>query len=47
MALPRMLALAEAVWSPRAARDWASFAGRLPAHLAWLERWPANFGRQS
>jgi hexosaminidase len=37
MALPRMLALAEVVWSPRDARDWADFAGRLPAQLVRLD----------
>jgi len=37
MALPRMLALAEVVWSPLARRDWADFAGRLPAQLARLD----------
>jgi hexosaminidase len=37
MALPRMLALAEVVWSPLPARDWADFAGRLPAQLARLD----------
>jgi hexosaminidase len=37
MALPRMLALAEVVWSPQGARDWMGFAGRLPAQLARLD----------
>ncbi len=37
MALPRMLALAEVVWSPAGARVWADFAGRLPAQLARLD----------
>jgi hexosaminidase len=40
MALPRMLALAEVVWSPRAARDWASFSQRLQEHPpARTESW--------
>jgi hexosaminidase len=37
MALPRMLALAEVVWSPREARDWDRFVGRLPARLRELD----------
>jgi hexosaminidase len=37
MALPRMLALAEVVWSPKELRDWAGFAARLPAQLRRLD----------
>ncbi len=37
MALPRMLALAEVVWSPREARSWDRFVDRLPARLAELD----------
>ena len=47
MALPRMLALAEVVWSPREARDWAGFKSRLPRHLERLAAWPARVGRIS
>jgi hexosaminidase len=43
MALPRMLALAEVVWSPRETRDWADFARRLPAELAALDRMGVNY----
>jgi hexosaminidase len=43
MALPRMLALAEVAWSPRAARDWAGFARRLPVALAALDRLGVNY----
>jgi hexosaminidase len=43
MALPRMLALAEVVWSPRESRDWADFARRLPAELAALDRIGVNY----
>jgi hexosaminidase len=32
MALPRMLALAEVLWSPKAARDWEGFNTRLYFH---------------
>jgi hexosaminidase len=37
MALPRMLALAEVVWSPRESRSWDNFAQRLPARLRELD----------
>ena len=37
MAYPRVLALAEIAWSPRDARDWASFSERLPAALRFLD----------
>jgi hexosaminidase len=43
MALPRMLALAEVVWSPRGARDWNSFSARLPARLAELDSLGVNY----
>lgn len=38
MAYPRALALAEVLWSPRAARVWPSFAERLPSALRSLDR---------
>jgi hexosaminidase len=37
MVFPRLIALAEVVWSPREARDWSSFVERLPAHLRRLD----------
>ena len=37
MTLPRELALAEIVWTPRERKSWSSFLARLPAQLAWLE----------
>lgn len=37
MAFPRMLALAEVVWTPVAERDWPDFARRLPDQLARLD----------
>jgi hexosaminidase len=37
MALPRMLALSEVVWSPRERRDWSDFTARLPARLRRLD----------
>ncbi|MET0423141.1 MAG: beta-N-acetylhexosaminidase [Actinoplanes sp.] len=44
-AFPRLVAIAEIAWSPRAARDWSSFRDRLAAHGP---RWTAegvNFHR--
>jgi hexosaminidase len=43
MAVPRMLALAEVVWSPRAARDWDGFVSRLPAQFTLLDRLGVNY----
>ena len=37
MAYPRLAALAEVVWTPRAGRDFADFRQRLPAHLRRLD----------
>ncbi|MEA2666134.1 MAG: hexosaminidase [Candidatus Eremiobacteraeota bacterium] len=37
MALPRELALAEVLWTPRERKSWGSFLARLPAQLAWLD----------
>jgi hexosaminidase len=37
MALPRELALAEVLWTPRERKNWDSFLTRLPAQLAWLD----------
>jgi hexosaminidase len=38
MVLPRMMALSEVLWSPREARDLASFRDRLPSELRRLDR---------
>lgn len=43
MALPRMLALAEAVWSPREARQWGDFFVRLRPRLRELDRLGVNY----
>ena len=43
MLLPRLAALAEAVWSPPAARDWPSFLGRLRAQLPHLDARALNY----
>ena len=37
MTLPRELALAEDVWTPRSRKSWPSFLARLPAQFAWLD----------
>lgn len=43
MALPRMSALSEVVWSPAAARDWVSFSERLVVNNQRLGAMGANF----
>jgi hexosaminidase len=43
MAVPRMLALAEVVWSPKDARDWQRFAAALPARLSRLDAMGVNY----
>jgi hexosaminidase len=37
MTLPRELALAETLWTPRERKSWDSFRNRLPAQFGWLE----------
>ena len=43
MLLPRMCALAEAVWSPRSKKDYAGFIDRLGDHLKRLDRKNLNY----
>jgi len=43
MAWPRALALAELTWSTKEARDWDSFAARLPGALKTLGRLGVNY----
>ncbi len=43
MALPRMLALAEVVWSPADARSWDRFVARLPSQFERLESLGVNY----
>ncbi|HRI21973.1 MAG TPA: FN3 associated domain-containing protein, partial [Panacibacter sp.] len=48
MVLPRMLALAEVVWSPKQNRDWKNFSERLVSHFKAFEQkgyhyCPGNF----
>jgi hexosaminidase len=42
-AFPRMSALAEVVWSPKAARDYPGFLARLAPHLERLRALDVNF----
>jgi hexosaminidase len=43
MLLPRLCALAEAVWSPPSSRDWASFLYRLKSQLPHLDARSLNY----
>jgi len=45
MIVPRMLALAEAVWSPREARDFGGFVRRLKGHARHLDAWGIRYAR--
>ncbi len=47
MSVPRMSALAEAVWSPKARRDWEDFQQRLPVHFKRLEALKVNYAKGS
>lgn len=43
MVFPRLLALSEVVWSPRASRSWPHFLRRLPAQLSRLDALGVNY----
>ena len=43
MVFPRMLALAEVVWSPQELRNWEDFVQRLPDHLRYLDALGVNY----
>jgi hexosaminidase len=43
MAFPRMVALAEALWSPAESLDWTDFYTRLKVHLERLDALQVNF----
>jgi len=45
MAYPRLVALAEVLWTPRALRDYANFRSRLLPHLARLDALDVNYRR--
>ena len=43
MVFPRMLALAEVVWSPQELRNWEDFVQRLPDHLRYFDALGVNY----
>ena len=43
MVFPRLLALAEVVWSPRERRSWSGFTNRLGSALRYLDRFGVNY----
>ncbi len=45
MALPRMAALAEVVWSPAGARNWGDFLRRVTAHFRLLDILDVHYSR--
>ncbi|CAN5302216.1 hypothetical protein BH23BAC1_BH23BAC1_22430 [soil metagenome] len=45
MVFPRISALAEVVWSPKEARNWSSFASRVPQQLKRYEYRGINYAR--
>ena len=45
MALPRMCALSEVVWSPADARDWDRFLGKIDRHFQRLDALSVNYSR--
>lgn len=47
MSLPRMSALAEVVWSPKASRDWPGFQQRLAAQFQRFEAMQVNYSKGS
>jgi hexosaminidase len=47
MALPRLAALSEAVWSPKEKRNWMGFTSRLPRLLDLYDRAGLNYSRSA
>jgi hexosaminidase len=45
MALPRMCALAEVLWTPKEKKDPASFQDRLIQHFGFLDKWGINYSK--
>jgi hexosaminidase len=45
MVLPRMAALAEALWTPKEQRSWASFEKRLPFIFSRYDQWKVTASR--
>ncbi len=47
MAVPRMIALAEVVWSPKSSRNWKDFQRRLAAQYIRLAKMQVNYSKGS
>jgi hexosaminidase len=47
MAVPRMIALAEVVWSPKSKRNWGDFRHRMADQFIRLKRMQVNYGKGS
>ncbi len=47
MAVPRMVALAEVVWSPKSARNWSDFRQRMEGQFLRLKKMPVNYSQGS
>lgn len=45
MVFPRMMALSEVVWSPKAKRDWKDFERRLPVLFERLDKAKTNYSK--
>jgi hexosaminidase len=45
MVIPRMVALAEAVWSPLSSKDWSSFNARLEGHFKKFDQFGINYSK--
>jgi hexosaminidase len=41
---PRMVAMAEVLWSPAENRDWAAFTKRMESHYTRLDVWDVRYG---
>jgi hexosaminidase len=45
MIFPRMSALAEVLWTPKAKKSWTDFQRRLPEQFKRYDLWKANYSR--
>lgn len=45
LALPRLMAVAEAGWTPEAKKSWTSFVNRMVVDTAILDAWNINYSR--
>lgn len=46
MIFPRMSALSEVLWTPRANRNWAGFEKRLPTQVKRYDLWKSNYNKK-